>query len=269
VGVDLGYAYLNQRRAGTYAVECVKQVVREGGGGELLSNLSDKAGEFIGNRMCLPTSSSMGINLVVGRRVIGDDDLDTCLRVGDIYGILGKFHGRNLPSLVKYNLDGGWYFCTSGFDLYHHSVVAFSEGLGVPATSVIGFESIRSFEGMLKVGGITVVSLDNSFVNDHNPFARQLLNPGRHAVVILNLEDDKVTLMDPYGPIEHVSVLKLQLPVEQVDSYLNYFDGSVTRGVLFAADRDVFSEWKGSFANLYVPTEVIDAVKEKTGGQII
>ncbi|MDD1475289.1 hypothetical protein MEO41_29090, partial [Dolichospermum sp. ST_sed4] len=73
--------------------------------------------------LCLPSASAAAVNLVLGQRLIGDDDSD--LRIADFFSTLLPYHGQ----FKSEQLPRGWLVVTSSGDMYHHAIAAFVRGL--------------------------------------------------------------------------------------------------------------------------------------------
>jgi hypothetical protein len=288
--LDIGqyeYALLDQIKAASYTFEVIKEFEQNGGIDESLVAIKETDVFRLRRGLCLPSAAATCINWVMRRRVIGDSR--GCIKIGDFYRLLIPFHqSRNFNSKKILNLEKGWLFATSEGDVYHHAVVAFSRALGVSAISVNGFNTILEFRSLFRQGGAMSLSLDNRFVIDHtlkrdkrlikkeNGRWRILIEgseglgfrefeEGRHVVSLLEISDNGlVTILDSFRlPQMPVQKMIMRLNYQEVDKYLNYKTGEVTRGILFAGDNCILEEWRKRMVDVFVPSEIVETIKRE------
>ncbi len=281
------FAVVDQIKAADYTLKVIKDIDNSTGLDSSLSAVKETDIFRLRRGLCLPSASASCINWVVKDRLIGDDKGE--IKVGDIYRILLPFHSRkDFPDIDSGRIEKGWLFATPEGDVYHQAIVAFSEGLGVPALPVVGFDSIAAFKPILKQGGAVAVSLDNKFVIDHtlgenNGLVEKIddewkiliegssglesrkFEEGRHVVSILGFtEDDFVIIVDSFRlPQMSEESIVFKLPIKEVDKYLNYSTGGSSRGILFAKNRNTFSLWQNETAKVVVPKEVVTTVRRE------
>jgi hypothetical protein len=279
------FAVLDQIKAADYTLKVIKDIDNSTGLDSSLGAVKETDIFRLRRGLCLPSASASCINWVVKDRIIGDDKGE--IKVGDIYRILLPFHSRkDFADIDPDRIEKGWLFATPEGDVYHQAIVAFSEGLGVPALPAVGFDSVATFKPLLEQGGAVAVSLDNKFVIDHtlkgnselvekidNDWKILIEGPsglesrkfeeGRHVVSILELtEDGFVIIVDSFRlPQMSEESTVLKLPIKEVDKYLNYSTGGSSRGILFAKDRNIFSLWQNEVAKVVVPEEIVATVK--------
>ncbi len=280
------FAVLDQIKAADYTLKVIKDIDTSTGLDPSLGAIKETDIFRLRRGLCLPSASASCINWVVKNRLIGDDKGE--IKVGDIYRILLPFHGRkDFSDIDSDRIEKGWLFATPEGDVYHQAIVAFSEGLGVPALPVVGFDSISTFKPILNRGGAVAVSLDNKFVIDHtlrnnngliektdtewkiliegpNGLESRKFEEGRHVVSVLDItEDDFAIIIDSFRlPQMSEESIILKLPIKEIDKYLNYSTGGSSRGILFAKNRNIFSSWKNKAAKVCVPEEIITTVKK-------
>lgn len=279
------YAYVDQKKASLFVEKVIDKYQKEG----IIKPKDDFYGEKswdLGNKMCLPSTSSMCINFIFGKRIVGDGDAK--INVDDIYELLLPFHKTTPPSLEHDKLEKGWLFASSNNELYHHSIIAFARGLGVAAQSVGGFGSITELKNVFDFRGAIALSLDNSFITDvtfagntkimnktvngdeillensEGEYVFRKFARGRHVVAVVEMTDKDVTIMDPFRlPQMTNEPLIMTVPIDIVDKYLNRSKESPSRAILFSLKEEDLDKWKNIFSKIYVPKEAIEAVKQK------
>jgi hypothetical protein len=244
--------------------------------------------------LCLPSAAATCINLVLRKRVIGDND--GLLKVGDIYKVLLPFHNRkNLGSINGKIIDKPWWVVTKEGDMYHHTIVAFSEGLGIATKPLININSVQDLREFLLRGGTVALSLDNHFVLEQtlrnspnlvkydennkpqiliegpNGLEYRRFENGRHVVsIIAGQNPNEVIVADSFLlPQQDPGETVFSLPIETIDRYLRYTTGGSARGIAFARSDDLFNHLSQSLINSSVmesvPQEVVNTVKDEFG----
>jgi hypothetical protein len=278
------FCYLDQIQSADYTLAVISTMHHLIAGRQGLKAVAETDIYRLRRGLCLPCASSSCINKVKGFRLIGDTDGP--IRVGDIYRTLLPFHGRSEFEESAELLSKGWLFTTDQGDVYHHAIVAFSEAVGVPAMSVGNFRSVKDFEELLAAGGAAAISLDNRFVIEHTlgkdenlvisdngswkilidgpgGLEHRKFENGRHVVAVLGISFDDVLILDSFRlPQMSSSRLIFKLPVKEVDKYLNYRTGGVSRGILFAKDDAMLSHWEHLSNDLVVPKSVVERVRK-------
>ncbi len=277
--------YIDQIKSASFVLEIIR------GMGSLPDDLSavrETDVYRLRRGLCLPAAACACINKVLGYRLIGDDDRDTQLTLGDFFKLLLPFHGRSDFSTSYNGSVKSWRFATQEGNVYHQAVVAFSEGVGVSALAVGGFQSVGEFQRFyLDPGAAMSISLDNRFVLDHTLMGSPNLvkkigdesyifvdsqkgidfrkfENGRHVVFIQNISGDGlVTIYDSFRlPQMKENELIIQLPSCEVDKYLNYSLGGAARGILFAKNRSQLTEYSHIESKVWVPDEIVNQVRK-------
>lgn len=274
------YAHIDQIRAADYARSVIDDLGNRGLlEDEGLKGVRETDVYRLRRGLCLPSAASASINWVKGERVIGDADGD--IRVGDIFDIMVPYHGSKE---LDPRYERGWLFSTEEGDIYHQAIVAFSEGMDVPAMPVKGFKSVRDFEPFVQEGRAVAVSFDNGFVLDktlqNKPELvngeRQVLiegnsgvvyrsfEIGRHVVAILEIEDEHAVILDSFRlPQLEMEDVILRLPIYEVDDYLQNGDIGNSRAIMFSKNRSDFNDWRHLESPVSVPPQVVNAVRNR------
>ncbi len=241
--------------------------------------------------LCLPCAAATCINLVTNQRLIGDND--GMIRVGDIYQVALPFHNKeNLTSTNGEKINNPWWVVTKEGDMYHHVILAFSLGLGIPAQELTGFDSVKQLQEFLHSGGSVAVSLDNHFVIKqtlkNNPkLVRkdtngkpQILIEGKTGIEFHPFEDGRhVVSLAPHPQAGYIIVIDsfllpqqeqnsniMHLPVDTIDHYLKYWGGEKTRAIAFALQPGLFSTLPPEIIDTrpeqFIPQEVVNQVKQ-------
>lgn len=283
---DYGFAFLDQIKAAPYTHEVIRKLDAEGNLDASLLAVKETDVFRLRRGLCLPSAAASSINWVLGSRVIGDEDGH--LKIGDLYRILLRFHGRkSFSSGENYpHLKNGWLFATEQGDVYHHAIVAFARGMGLEAESVIGITSIDIFRDLLAKGGAVAISLDNNFVleqtlgNSPDLVKRGGEKPqiliegadgleyrnfenGRHVIGLLAIEDDTAIVTDSFRlPQMEAEEPVMRIPLSEVDKYLAYTTGGKARGIVFSKNKGDFETVKQFISPTSVPQEVVDRVRQ-------
>ncbi len=281
------FAVLDQIKAANYTLKTIKDIDNSTGLDSNLGAVKETDIFRLRRGLCLPSASASCINWVAKGRLIGDDKGE--IKIGDIYRILLPFHNRkDFPDINSDRIEKGWLFATLEGDVYHQAIVAFSEGLGMPALSVAGFDSIATFKPLLEQGGAVAVSLDNKFVIDHtlgknnrlvkktgdewkiliegpSGLESRKFEEGRHVVSILEVtKDNSVIMIDSFRlPQMTEDSVVIKLPIKEVDKYLNYSIGGSSRGILFAKNKNTFSLWQNKATKVIVPEKIVTTVRRE------
>jgi hypothetical protein len=112
--------------------------------------------------LCLPSAAAVCIDAVLQKRLVGDSD--GSVKVGDFFRLVLPFHNRR--DLIDENgnkFEKPFWVVTPEGDVYHHAIISFSEGLGVPARAISSF-TISDLVPFIEKGGKLALSLNNDFV---------------------------------------------------------------------------------------------------------
>lgn len=279
--IDYSFCLVDQMRAAAYALKTIADL--EFAGTLNKENPHHKAiletDVFRLRRgLCLPSAASTCINKTFNKRIIGDEDGN--LKIGDFFRFL-------LPHHCKYptsDLPKGWLVATDQGDMYHHSIVAFAQGLGISAIPVKNFASLREFQPIMDSGGCVTVSLDNWFVpemtlkgldcielieNDFyikvdtlNGITRSRFEHGRHVVSIVKMENEIATIADSFNlPQTKIHGLMVTAPIEKIDHYLSYINPATTRGIVFPNPNHPIPLQNLEATPVVIPQEVKDSLE--------
>lgn len=240
--------------------------------------------------LCLPSAAASCVNFALGRRVIGERPGEAPLTIGDFFRVLLPRH--NKPELAA--ADGTkyphpWFVVTPEGDMYHQSVMAVAEGLGVHTASIANFEDPAVLEPLLRAGGAVAISLDNRFVieqtlrNDPH-LVRELggekhiliegpsgtefrkFEQGRHVVSIMGIEPDGTVIVhDSFQLPQMQGAPYLRMSLADIAPYLKYAVAGGTRAIAFAKDEESLSSLESYRRPVFIPAEVVDEVKTKAG----
>jgi hypothetical protein len=235
--------------------------------------------------LCLPSAASVAINLIKGERLIGDSD--GVLTIGDYFRFLLPHHGK-YPTPEQPN---GWYVISPSGDMYHQSIVAFSEALDINAYSCQGISSLEQLSPVLKVGGSVAVSLNNHFVIDHtlstypdtvqktqdqilirvntpNGQEYRPFQDGRHVVTLLDIYGGEALIADSFNlPQTGKTGLTVSVPVNEVNKYLTYHDNTTSRSIVFLP-QDIQLPPDLHPTPLRIPDEVVSDLSQKIGQKL-
>lgn len=235
--------------------------------------------------LCLPSAAAVCIDTVLEKRLIGDSD--GAVKVGDFFRLVLPFHNRR--DLVDENgnkFEKPFWVVTPEGDVYHHAIISFSEGLGVPARAISDF-TISDLLPFIEKGGKLALSLNNDFVieqtlsNDPDLVSKdngeiriliegaggveyRRFEQGRHVVAILGEVDKHLIISDSFqlpNMKEKNKLLYLEIPV--IEKYLKYHNGAETRAIAFAKERkqlDVLSKFQ---KESFIPKEIVDHVRSE------
>lgn len=280
-------ALVNQIKAAGYTHDVIRELSAQGLLDDSLNAVKETDIFRLRRGLCLPSAAASCINWVEKRRVVGDED--GRIRVGDIYRILLPYHGkRDFDNPLINALPNGWAFATEQGDVYHHSINAFSEALGVFSSAVAGFDSLGVFRKLIKEGGSVAVSLDNHFVIDQtlgksDKFVKRVGNEdyilidgpdgesfsqfenGRHVVSLVDFPDEtSVVLIDSFClPQMSEENMILRIELSEADRYLNYASGENARGIVFAKGRETLRSCKDYEKSVQIPDGVVEEIGEK------
>ncbi|MCS7093038.1 MAG: hypothetical protein NZL96_01190 [Patescibacteria group bacterium] len=228
--------------------------------------------------LCLPCASAVAINILLNRRVVGDDD--GILSIADMHRLLLPHHGK-YPTT---NFPCGWLVVNDKGDMYHHAIAAFAEALEINTYSLLGFKKIDDLINIMEKAknSAIVVSFNNRFVleqtlknypdsikKDGDKFLIKVSTPegdifkpfenGRHAVTILNFSTSSGELLvaDSFNlpQTKQTKGILVRLSLEEATEYLKYHDNAITRAIVFSQNPDL----KSIFQDLlipYIPKEV-------------
>lgn len=240
--------------------------------------------------LCLPSATATNINTLLGTRLIGETYEDAPLRIADLYDMVLPYHNRTELEDKEGNINNRpWFVATPQGDMYHHTMIALAEGLGLHANSIENFKSLEDLLPFLEKNGALALSLDNRFVIDvtlqNDPeLTRKEPNGddsiliengqeldfrkfenGRHVVSLLGLVGDNIIVHDSFRlpQMKHSSVM--EVPIETVNHYLRYYDNASTRGIAFATDTDSLQTIEHfENKNIFIPQELVYSIQEKT-----
>lgn len=235
--------------------------------------------------LCLPSAAAVCIDAVLEKRLVGDSD--GRVKVGDFFRLVLPFHNRR--DLVDENgnkfLKPFWVVTPEG-DVYHHAIISFSEGLGVPARAISGF-TISDLLPFIEKGGKLALSLNNDFVieqtlsNDPDLVSKdngeiriliegasgieyRRFEQGRHVVAILGKVDKHLIISDSFqlpNMKEKNKILYIEIPV--IEKYLKYYNGAETRAIAFAKERTQLDELSKFQKESFIPKEIVDHVRSE------
>lgn len=288
ISIHLEEYCLNQIKASPYTLEaihsldCVKQ-------NPSLKAVRETDVYRLRRGLCLPSAAGACINKVKRERAIGDSD--GSLRVGDFFRLVLPFHGTKgiIDPETGRELPQGWLVATPEGDVYHQAIIAFSQALGVTGKAVRNFKSITEFSPIIEAGGAFAVSLDNSFViertlksnsqliaysPEENPSPLILIEDegsldfrefeeGRHVVAVLEIDRERAIISDSFSLPQMKGSLLMELDTATIDRYLNYRDGSCSRGIIFSLDSKIDQLIKPEYLSpVVVPEEIVEAIKK-------
>lgn len=236
-----------------------------------LAVLKNVSGYELGAHLCLVSSLATSINFVLKKRVFGNDDEETRLKVGDFYRLMLPFHFEGRTKQPK-PYDQGWRVITKTGEVYYHSVIAFLGLFNLQGLVLVNFPSV---EWLLEQLGKRedfglLLSVDNKFVLEQTlenkgvvyteSGVKVLINgeykdftPGTHVISIFGQEKNKVILADPFSPPHHFKPCVFALPSQTLNFYLR----QPTQGI-------VFSQTELTFSSQYVrPIYIPEQVKRK------
>lgn len=245
--------------------------------------------------LCLPSATATCINTLLETRLIGETHDDAPLRIADLYKMVLPFHNQEQLQDKNGRInDKPWYVATPHGDMYHHTMMAISEGLGLQAQSIEDFENVEQLLPFLQKKGVLALSLNNRFVLDitlqndphlvrkeangddsilidsGNGLDFRKFENGRHVVSMLGLsQNGNVLVNDSFRLPQMTSAPIMEVPIETINDYLAYHDNAKTRGIAFAKEPDAFKSLKTfENTNIFVPQEVVQNVQDLVNQQI-
>jgi hypothetical protein len=225
---------LNQFRAAPYTYQVLRQQYVEHSAALSSARfwLESVTENSLGNDLCLPVAACTAINVLFGKRIIGDDSGN--VRVGDFFRIMLPFHSsESTDKPAPY--DQGWRVIDGHGNVYYHAIAAFMKSYGIYAYPVKNFSSIswpfREFSGE---NIVFAVSLNNKFVSLENPGCSFKI-PGRHVVDVLGAENGQCQIAESYQFLKPTENPQLySFPFAEVDKYLQYSDSRQPQGIVFS-----------------------------------
>jgi len=202
--------------------------------------------EQIAKSFCTITALSHGINILLGKEVIGFSD-KSHLSPGEIVSTLLTYHGHNI---LQEKEDGSyewntWKALDTNRGIYHGALVSVANGIpGIFARSKSGFTSVSVFDDFLSTVSYqreqnpnTVISLsvDNHIIPEL--FQRQnspSLREGRHHILVLGKTPQHMYLIfDPYTGGEAIYVAQ-----EKLDQYIQSDSLGESRAIVLATSLE-------------------------------
>lgn len=259
------FALIDQIKAAPYTKYVIENLIRAG----LLDpyNANHKAVietdiYRLRRGLCLPSASSACINLVLGKRLIGDDE--GLIKVGDFLKYLMPHHGKYKSKL----LPMGWLVVTDQGDMYHHGIIAIAKTLGISACSVNNFQDLEVFKPIIDSGGSVAVSMDNRFVTGITLKKSGLVKfePGRHVVTLLEINGNHVLFSDSFNlPQIDTHKLKVSTTLKKANDYLRYYDNNTTRAIIFFKS-DSIDVPNINISKTFIPQKVLDTLTSQLSG---
>ncbi len=238
--------------------------------------------------LCLPSSSATCINGVLDKRAIGETHNDADITLGDIYRILLPFHNqKNLSNGQDQVFTKPWFVVTENGDMYHQAMIAVANGFNVQAQSIIGIQNVERLREFVLTGGKVALSLDNTFVIDKtldrdpefvsqrsgsfyinidgrngNEFRK--FEEGRHVVSIIGIDGEDFLIHDSFGlPNINAGRLFMALSAEEINPYLNYKQGGVTRGIVFAKGLSEMKDIEDLVnPDVFIPKDAVSLIQK-------
>lgn len=207
IAIEAGLVTQRESAKGIYL-----EARRHAGHTELAPTLQSH--EIIAQNFCGFAALASAVNTLHSLPLVTTQRNDESIGIGELVNLVLLQHGTPHPDLPA------WKALDQNGNIYHHALVSAANGLGVAAVAKEKFPSVEVFTELLTQGGALLLSVNNSFINEHTlprqhkPFAR--LEPGTHILALLgySLDTQMYTVFDPYGNAE-----LLQFSAEDLDRY--------------------------------------------------
>lgn len=237
--------------------------------------------------LCLPSAAATCINVVAGKRLIGENHSDARITIGDLFRILLPFHNKvNLAGEDGDFYPKPWFVVSDTGHVYHQAIIAIAKGVGINAKALTGISDIYDLLPFLQTGGTVAFSVDNHFVldqtlhNDPNLVRRTdegddicvedetgerftRFEDGRHVLSLLGMDGNALIVHDSFKlPQMREDEPFMSLPPEIINPYLHYSQGGNTRGIAFSTEPTSFESLR-PFHNdrIFIPKDVVDSVR--------
>lgn len=239
---------LNQTRAAPYVKEVIDDFDKKGKLSPNFWIFRTSETKEIARHLCLPTASSSAINLLLGKKIIGDKDGD--FRVGDFYRLFIPLHSAQ-PTGLPAPYDQGWWVMDQTGNIFHQAIIAFAQMFNVQAQSLMGFSSIEwIFEKIGQNRAVAVVSVDNRYLLGDNSH----LNPGRHSVLVLSLENKQALVFDTFDSRSKI------IDLESLNRSLAQDKTRPKQGLVFSLTKINFPE--KYVKKIHIPEKVKDEIQK-------
>lgn len=224
---------LNQNKAASYTKKVIDDLDKEGKLGDNFLIFRTNDLKEITRHLCLPTVCSSAINILRGKKIIGDEDGD--FRVGDFYRIFIPLHSTK-PTGLPAPYDKGWWVMDKEGNIFHQAIIAFAKAFGIQAQSIIDYPSVEwVFE---KIGKHRAAAVSVSVNN----------GKGRHALLILSFQKGKCLVSDPLNPNPRF------VAASTINKSLARNDQRPSQGIVFSREPIIFP--KKYLKKIYIPNEV-------------
>ncbi len=212
----------------------------------------------LGRSLCLLASAGTAINLIFQKRIITEQNEKGNLSLVRVYEVFSQVNGR----FVSANLPRGFLIASHSGNMYHHVVVALAEAIGLDAVSLRGVDTLKPLKAYVKTGQSSVIiSVKNSFtweqVLRRKPPKNLNWQEGRHVISILELNNDRITIADPFNWLHPNAgwgiVADFSLGV--VKQYLKGAGSEAAKAIIFS--RHNLRKLPFTKNDIFIPPEII------------